>query len=248
MPFPPQIPLPLEPPRADRFEEFVEGPNAAALAAVRQLLDEPGGVLFLSGPEGSGKSHLLNALCHAARERGLVAFYVALKRLRPEAAAGLQGLQLLDLVCVDDFDRVAGDATWERALFRCFNEIHAARGRLLVSSSQPLSALPIALPDLASRLAWGVRQTLQAPADEGKLAILQQRARAMRIEVPQDVQTYLLRYGRRDMASLLSALEQLKDAAFVAKRKITVPLAREILGELHGERLGQRLVENGRSE
>jgi chromosomal replication initiation ATPase DnaA len=50
------------------------------------------------------------------------------------------------------------------------------------------------------------------------------------------------------MASLLSALEQLKDAAFVAKRKITVPLAREILGELHGERLGQRPDENGRSE
>ena len=48
----------------------------------------------------------------------------------------------------------------------------------------------------------------------------------MRIEVPQDVQNYLLRYGRRDMASLLAALEQLKDAAFAGKRRITVPLAR----------------------
>jgi DnaA family protein len=242
--FSPQIPLPLEPPRADRFEEFVVGPNATALAAVRHLLDEPGGVLFLSGPEGSGKSHLLNALCHAARERGLAAFYVALQRLRPEAAAGLEGLQLLDLVCVDDFDRVAGNAAWEQALFRCFNEIRTARGRLLVSSSQPLSALPIGLPDLASRLAWGVRQVLQPPPDEGKLEILQQRARALRIEVPLDVRNYLLRYGRRDMASLLAALEQLKDAAFAGKRKITVPLAREILGEL----LGERLDENGRSE
>lgn len=227
----PQIPLPLESPRADRFEEFVAGPNATALAAVRQLLDEPGGVLFLSGPQGCGKSHLLNALCHAARERGLAAFYIALKRLRREAAAGLEGLQALDLVCVDDFDRVAGDATWEQALFRCFNEIRAARGRLLVSSSKPLSALPIGLPDLASRLAWGVRQSLQPPDDPGKLQILRQRARAMRVEVPPDVQNYLLRYGRRDLASLLSALEQLRDAAFADKRKITVPLAREVLCE-----------------
>lgn len=239
--FSPQIPLPLEPPRSDRFEEFVVGPNVAALAAVRHLLDEPGGVLFLSGPEGSGKSHLLNALCHAARERGLAAFYVALKRLRPEAAAGLEGLQSLDLVCVDDFDRVAGNPTWEQALFRCFNEIRTARGRLLVSSGQPLSTLPIGLPDLASRLAWGVRQALQPPPDAGKLEILRQRARAMRIEVPVDVQNYLLRYGRRDMASLLSALEQLKDAAFAGKRKITVPLAREILGEILGERPGEPL-------
>jgi DnaA-homolog protein len=227
----PQIPLPLEPPRADRFEEFVAGPNAAALAAVRHLLDEPGGVLYLSGPQGSGKSHLLNALCHAARERGLAAFYVALKRLPPEAAAGLEGLQTLDLVCVDDFDRVAGDPHWERALFRCFNEIRAARGRLLVSSGQPLSALPVGLPDLASRLAWGVRQSLQPPDDEGKLQILQQRARAMRIDVPLDVHNYLLRYGRRDLASLLSALERLKEAAFTGKRRITVPLARKVLDE-----------------
>jgi DnaA family protein len=128
---------------------------------------------------------------------------------------------------------VAGNAAWEKALFRCFNDIRDAGGRLLVSSSQPLSTLPVRLPDLASRLSWGVRQKLQPPDDAGKLEVLQQRARTLRIEVPLDVQNYLLRYGRRDMASLLTALERLKDAAFADKRKITVPLAREVLGE-HG--------------
>jgi DnaA family protein len=232
----PQIPLPLEPPRADRLEEFVAGPNGAALESVRALLEEPGGVLFLSGPAGSGKSHLLNALCHEARERGLSAFYIALKRLPREAAAGLSGLQGLDLVCVDDFDRVAGDAAWEQALFRCFNEVRAAQGRLLVSSREPLSALPLGLPDLASRLGWGVRQAMQAPGDEDKLAILERRAAAMRIEVPPDVERYLLRYGRRDLASLLAALERLRETAFAEKRRITVPLAREVLEGLHDRR------------
>lgn len=227
----PQIPLPLEPLRADRFEDFLPGPNAAALAAARQLLDEPGGVLFLSGPRGSGKSHLLNAVCHAARDLGLTAFYVPLRRLPREAAAGLGGLQSVDVVCVDDLDRVAAEADWERALFRCFNELHAAHGRLLVSSSQPLAAVPLVLPDLASRLAWGVRQALQPPDDADKLQILQRRALAMRIALPGDVANYLLRYGRRDLTSLLDALEQLRQAAFAGKRRITVPLAREILGE-----------------
>jgi DnaA family protein len=227
--FSPQIPLQLEPRRPDRFDEFVVGPNESALKAVRHLLDEPGGILFLAGPQGSGKSHLLNALCHEARGRGMGAFYIALRRLPEEAAAGLEGLQLLDLVCVDDLDLVAGNPVWEQALFRCFNEVRDAGGRLLVSSSLPLKSLSIQLPDLASRLAWGVRQNLQPPDDAGKLEVLQQRARTLRIEVPLDVQNYLLRYGRRDMASLLSALERLKDAAFVGKRKITVPLAREVL-------------------
>jgi DnaA family protein len=231
----PQIPLQLEPRRPDRLEDFVVGPNANALQAVLHLLDEPGGILFLSGPQGSGKSHLLNALCHKARSGGLRAFYVALKRLPEEAAAGLEGLQMLDLVCVDDLDCVAGKTAWEQALFRCFNDIRDAGGRLLVSSCVPLSSLPIRLPDLASRLAWGVRQNLQPPDDAGKLAVLQQRARTLRIEVPLDVQNYLLRYGRRDMASLLATLERLKDAAFADKRKITVPLAREILDGQNAE-------------
>jgi len=227
--FSPQIPLQLEPRRPDRFEDFVTGPNESALAAVKNLLDEPGGNLFLAGPEGSGKSHLLNALCHAAREDGLAAFYIALKRLPEEAAASLEGLQVLDLVCVDDLDSVAGNPVWENALFACFNEVRAAQGRLLVSSSQPLASLELGLPDLASRLAWGVRQHLRLPDDDGKLEILQQRARTLRIELPEDVQNYLLKHSKRDMSSLLLALERLKDAAFVGKRKITVPLAREIL-------------------
>lgn len=232
--FSPQIPLQLEPRRPDRFEDFVVGPNAVALGAVQHLLEEPGGILFLSGPAGSGKSHLLNALCHAARNAGLAAFYVALRRLPEDAAAGLENLQVLDLVCVDDLDYVAGNPVWEQALFRCFNDVRDNGGRLLVSSSQPLSTLPIRLPDLASRLAWGIRQKLQLPDDAGKLEVLQQRARTLRIEVPLDVQNYLLRYGRRDMASLLTTLERLKDAAFADKRKITVPLAREVLDKESG--------------
>ena len=102
-------------------------------------------------------------------------------------------------------------------------------GRLLISSRQPLSALALGLPDLASRLAWGVRLKLQVPDDAGKLEILRQRARSLHIELPEDVQGYLLKHSKRDMASLLSLVEQIRNAAFAEKRKITVPLAREVL-------------------
>jgi DnaA family protein len=227
--FSPQIPLQLEPRRPDRFEDFVAGPNQNIFLAVRQLLEEPGSSLFLSGPQGSGKSHLLNALCHAAREKGLGAFYIALKQLPEEAAAGLAGLQGLDLVCVDDLDGVAGNSTWENALFTCFNEVRSANGRLVVSSRSPLSSLQFGLSDLESRLAWGLRLNLQSLDDDGKLQVLRRRAQALGIELPQDVQHYLIKHSRRDMGSLLSMLERLKQAAFVAKRRITVPLAREII-------------------
>ena len=129
------------------------------------------------------------------------------------------------LVKAVDVDRAAGNPAWEGALFRCFNEIRASGGRLLVASREPLSSLEFDLPDLKSRLAWGVRLKLAAPDDEAKSAILRQRARSLHIELPDEVEAYVLRTSRRDMASLLAVVEGLKEAAFVTKRKITVPLA-----------------------
>lgn len=227
--FSPQIPLQLESGKVDRFDDFVAGPNEAVLLAVRQLLVETDTGLFLTGPDGSGKSHLLNSLCNEAREKGLSAFYIALRQLPESAAPGLEGLRGLDLVCVDDLDCAVGNPTWENALFRCFNEVRTARGRLAVASRLPLSSLEFVLPDLESRLAWGLRLKLQPMDDEGKLRVLEQRSRVLGIDLPQEVQRYLIQHGKRDIGSLLLALEQLRQAAFVAKRRITVPLAREVL-------------------
>ena len=227
--FSPQIPLPLEPARPDRFEDFVPGPNEPIVLALKQMLDEPGGSVFLSGPSGSGKSHLLNALCHAARENDLVAFYLSLKNQPDDVADSLRGLQSMDLVCLDDLDSVAGRQAWETALFRCFNELRAAGGRLVVGSGQPLSRLSFGLPDLESRLAWGLRLKLEPVTDDDKLLIIRNRALALGVELPGDVQRYLIKHSKRDMDSLLLAVERLKQGAIVAKRRITVPLAREII-------------------
>ena len=147
--FSPQIPLQLMPLRDSRFENFVDGPNHAVVKALKHLPDEPGSHIFLYGGEGSGKSHLLNAMCVETRERHGRAFYLALNRLPKDAIASLEGLEKLDLVCVDDLHIIAGDQAWEEALFHCFNRIREANGRLLVSSRKRLSALDLGLPDLA---------------------------------------------------------------------------------------------------
>jgi len=227
--FSPQIPLPLMPLRVNRFDNFVAGPNAALVEALKSMPDEPGSNIFLSGAEGSGKTHLLNALCVETRERGGRAFYLALKRLPKDAIASLQGLEQLDLVCVDDLHTVAGDSDWEEALFHCFNRIRSANGRLLVSSRERLSALGLGLPDLASRLAWGLRLQLQALEDGDKMAVIRLHSAALGESLPEDVQAYLLKHHDRSMAALIQTVEGLHEAALTLKRRITVPLAREVL-------------------
>ena len=227
--FSPQIPLQLEPRRDSRFEDFVTGPNHALVEALKHMPDEPGSSVFLFGSEGSGKTHLLNALCYETRERQGRAFYLTLKRLPKDAIASLQGLEKLDLVCVDDLHLIAGDEAWEEALFHCFNRVREANGRLLVSSRKRLSALNLGLPDLASRLAWGLRLPLMPLEDHDKLAVINLHSNALGFSLPEDVQQYLLKHHDRSMAALIQTVENLHQAALTNKRRITVPLAREVL-------------------
>jgi DnaA-homolog protein len=225
----PQILLPLEGRRPDRFEDFVPGPNGKVVVGLQELVQSEGGCVFLRGAEGSGKTHLLNAAVNHAQGLGLGAFYMPLGQLPDTAAAGLAGLETMDLVCLDDVDRVAGQPVWERDLFDFFNRFRAEGGKLVVSSSRHLLAVQFKLPDLASRLAWGLRLQIETPDDEGKAAVLRSRSAALGIELPPDVANYLLSRGSRNISVLLDNLQAIHLAALQGKRRITIPLAREVL-------------------
>ena len=231
MPRTPQILLPLEGNQLDRFDDFVPGPNRALVLALREFLQSAGGGVFIRGPQGSGKSHLLNASCNLARDQGLQAFYLGLGTVTDSAADSLAGLEALDLVCIDDIDRVAGNPTWENAVFHFFNRMRDNHGRIIVSSSKPLSSLAFGLPDLTSRLGWGLRLRLQPLDDESKAEILQRKAAALGIHIPPDVRRYLLSRSSRNTGALLANLEAVRTAALKSKRRITIPLAREVLAD-----------------
>ncbi len=224
-----QIPLILEPGRTDQFENFVDGPNRAAVAAVKDILEQSGTSIFLYGPPSSGKTHLLNALCSLAHRRDLAAFYVAASRVSPDASAGLRDLQSFDLVCLDDIDRVARNRAWEEAAFHCFNQVREDGGNMVISSRLPLSELALSLRDLQSRLGWDLQVGLQILTDDLKLKVLNGRSKAAGTAVPEEVIQYLVKRGRRDLGSLTRALDLLSEAAYAGKRKITIPLAREVL-------------------
>lgn len=229
MPATPQILLPLEGRRQDCFDNFVPGDNAAIVDALKDLVHSGGQCLFLNGPAGSGKSHLLNAACNLARELDQQAFYIAPGRLPEQAAEGLADLDHMDLVCVDDIDQCIGNSVWEEALFHCFNRLRAEGGSLVASSSQKLSALQFGLPDLESRLAWGLRLQLQGLDDAAKAEVMQRWAQEHDILLPLDVQNYLLNRDSRSLATLLERLEAILQTALANKRQITIPLAREVI-------------------
>lgn len=195
--------------------------------ALRAIDSGPGDSVFLSGPAASGKTHLLNSLCMERQLQDMPAWYIGLNKLDREAAAGLRGLH--GTVCVDDLHAVVGDVTWEEALFHCFNEVRSGGGQVVVSSQFPLSTLEFALPDLASRMAWGIRCNLKPLNEDERMEVLRVHARQLELELPDEVEQFLMRRISRDLASLVDVLGKLHERALSEKRRVTVPLAREVL-------------------
>lgn len=230
--FSPQLPLQLEPSRQQDFGHFVCGSNEAVVKSLQGMLDGDELQAYVWGPPSSGKTHLLNAMCLATRAAGGSAFYAALKSLPPGSQGLLEGLEHVDLLCIDDCERAAGDAEWETSLFNCINRFREAGRKMVLAAGMPLRSLPVVLPDLKSRLQWGLRLQLQPLDDPHKLQVLEMHARSLGIDLPPDVGLYLLRRSSRGLGSLVAALERLQNAAFVGKRRITVPLAREVLGRI----------------
>jgi len=224
-----QLPLGVRLPDRALFESFLPGRNAEALAHVRALAGgEARGAAWLSGPEGAGKTHLLQATCAAASAQRR-AGYLPLAELAALGIRVLEGLGQLDCLCLDDVDRVAGELAWERGLFGLLRDIEDAGGALLAAARTPPALLPWALPDLGSRLAAGAVFALR-PLDEAEQhAALELRARLRGLELPEETWQWLRRRYPRDMRALYTLLDTLDTAALAAQRRLTVPFIRDVL-------------------
>ncbi|HUO83288.1 MAG TPA: DnaA regulatory inactivator Hda [Gammaproteobacteria bacterium] len=227
-----QLPLGVQLPDHATFRNFHAGPNRACVDYMRALAERGGApAAWLWGPPAAGKTHLLMAICALALEHGRRAACVSLDRVHGSEAGVLAGLGDCAVVCIDDLEHAAGDATREAALFELFNRLQDAGGAMVAASGRSPAALSFALPDLASRLRSGGVFGLGLLDDEDRLAALRLRARHRGLVLPDDTGAYLLRRVPRDMSSLYRLLDSLDREALAAGRLLTVPFVRRVLAD-----------------
>lgn len=227
----PQLPLALRWPRRQRFEYFHAGANAAVLAAVQVLALEPGAPwLYVNGPAGSGKSHLLMAACHAASVTGRTVQYLPLASIGNHVAA-IRGVAGSELLALDDLGAIAGNRDAEHALFDLYNRARAEGSALLFAADTTPTSLGLDLPDLRSRLGACTQFALKPLDDDERRAVLKAQAASRGIELDDSVLDWLFARYARDLGALLNLLDKLDQASLAAQRRITIPFLRGFLRE-----------------
>lgn len=225
----PQLTLPLGLPHTAEIDDFVPGPNAETLAAVRRVAAGARDQLLLHGAIGNGRSHLLLGAARFAAHGGRRSVYLCPTQSDHEPGM-LDGVEALDLVCIDDIDAALPSRPWTLALLRTLDALHAAATPALVASSLPPEHLGDALPDLRTRLARLAVFGLQPLADDSRRELLQVHAHRCGLELSGEVADYLVRHLPRGSRSLVQAITTLDQASLQAKRRLTLPFVQQALG------------------
>jgi len=218
-----QMLLGISPDASYGFDNFVTGANGDLIKALKDAAANPDalGHCYLWGPQGCGRTHLIQACAEAARQARFAATVLDAATIHerlPDAPD--------QLLLVDDINRLSEDG--QIALFNSFNRARDLGQTLILSGPCPPMSLHLR-EDLRTRvgqtLVFQVRE-MDDPARAKALAALAAR-RGLRLEP--DVMNYLLRHGRRDLPSLLAVIDALDRASLEQKRPATLPLLRELM-------------------
>lgn len=204
-----------------REDFFVSPANAAALAALDDWRNWPGGKMVLTGPKGSGKTHL--AKLWAAETGAAVLPAAAL------AGADLPALSAHGAVAVEDAEAVAGDGAGEAAFFHLHNLVTQS-GHLLVTAATPPRDWRLALPDLASRLQAAGLARIEAPDDALLSAVLIKLFSDRQVAVPPAVIPYMVQRMERSIDAARDLVARLDARSLAEGRPITRALAAEVMG------------------
>jgi len=188
------------------FDNFVVGPsNRFAHSAAIAVSKTPGQVynpLFIYGPPGVGKTHLLYAIANGIRKANPAANIVYIKgdQFTIELIEAIQNGKNIefrskyreaDLFLIDDVQFIAGKEATQEEFFHTFNKLYEEHKQIVMTSDRKPSDMQTLEDRLKSRFEWGLLADIQPPDYETRMAILKNKAKQLGLQLDDDVCNYI---------------------------------------------------------
>jgi chromosomal replication initiator protein len=226
------------------FQSFVVGAcNQFAAAAAKSVAEHPSrsyNPLFLYGGVGMGKTHLMHAIGRELTDRygSMRIIYTSSERFMNEMIACIrtermqqfhQRYRAADVLLIDDIQLLGNKERTQEEFFHTFNELHDHQKQIVISSDSPPKDIPGLLDRLRSRFEWGLMADIQPPDLETKMAILDKKAEAERVKLPDDVRTFMASKTKSNVRELEGALVKLIAYSSLTGTPIHLQMAQQVL-------------------
>ncbi len=221
-----------------RISDFAGPGWATVIDAVRQLHAGLLNRCFIHGVADTGKTHLLSALCESYLDMGRTAIQVSLIELVDAPTDVLQALESFDLIALDDLDVIVGLPHWEEAIYHLINR--SSDVQLVFVARSPATHLPIALPDLQSRLAQAASFGLPSGENsDDRRALLSAVLKRNSWHFDPAITEHLIEFGPQRPGLMLKTLAKFKPLFQVQRRKPSLALIRQTLAMIDQDSINQ---------
>ena len=229
------------------FDTFVIG-NSNRFAHAARVADAESPAkaytpLFLYGGVGLGKTHLMHAIGHhiVSQKKDSKVVYVSSEKFTNELINSIKDdkneefrnkYRNVDVLLIDDIQFIAGKERTQEEFFHTFNTLHEANKQIIISSDRPPKDIPTLEDRLRSRFEMGLITDIQAPDFETRIAILRKKAQLERIDVPNEVMSYIAKNIKSNIRELEGALTRVVAYSSLSNRVISFDLATEALKDI----------------
>ncbi len=239
------------------FENFIVGPeNEMAHGAALAVAKDPGcnyNPLFIHGPTGLGKTHLMHAIAHsvyATNPRARIA-YISSETFTNEFIQALQTNSInafrrryreLDLLLIDDIHFLAGKDSTQDEFFHTFNELHNNHKQVVLTSDRPASEIAKLSERLVSRFQWGMVASIQAPGLETRIAILRKKASARGLELAPEIAEFIASRIARNVRNLEGAITRIFGLTGMTRKPLELTQVEKLLHDILVEEASHTLT------
>ena len=222
---PQQLTFPWSKPNKSNFNEYYfDDVNKELLKKILEHED-----IVLYGIRKIGKTYLLQALCNYYADKNKTSLFIPLAEVSSFDTSIFDSIENMDIICIDDVDAIKGIHEWEVALVNLINNSLISGCRLVFGSSQNPTSINFSLSDLDSRIRK-INSTEVLPINNANLQEAVKKISQLRsIRLGEKELNYLITYTERSMDNLIDILNKLDDLSIEQKRKITIPLIKEII-------------------